>query len=376
MAIAAKRFSMLNDETNIGVSGFGSAADTSILNSPINDLPAPTATLDELIQSAVERNAAEEASETAFEKATRYTKDGASSIMDMTKLPASARSEFLNKMSGGNPQFAKTFDGMMGKCSGAGRGFGTGMNGRMPNASMNCGGGSVSLGRGGSTGSSCSASSFGDLLNKLTGGLFGGAFKDVASLLQALMALSGYGYNLGMCGVFGSLQGSPMAAGLSNMDLSRASGSLLGTLGMGGNTRGFLDVAKSSTGLSPMLSNPSAISGFFDNFTFPGGTKETGMCMMSDVSMEGADSLDNYWDSSAYDDMASISEMNNYSEDLDTAFLAKNTDRSFNADNLDAIPASSDDFTRGAYNTSSWDSPDVTVYSNLGGKAATSMSLW
>ena len=348
MAIATKRFSAFDTETNIGTADYSSLGGSSIANLGINDDIKPTASIDELVNSAIEKNAAEEAAESALDKATRVAKGATSSFTDITKLTGSAKTDFLNSVSGGNAQVAKTLGTTLDKCS-TNRGLGAGLNKRPGDMSANCGNGNVSLGRGGSSSSNCSASSFGDLLSKLTGGIFSGVFKDTDSIMRALMALAGQGYGLGMCGVFGSLSQSPMGSQLTNLELSQVSGGLLSTMGLSGNTNGFLDVANSSAGLTPLMSNPDGIQNFYSNFNL-GGTKEYGMCTMSDRALAGGDLLSDDWRTSE-DGLPSTGGFGDWNSDLSSCFEAKVADRSFGDDELDNYIEDDDAVTLAAYST-------------------------
>ena len=158
------------------------------------------------------------------------------------------------------------------------------------------------------------------------------------------MALSGYGYNLGMCGVFNALsQGMPKDV------LSRASGGLLSLLGSSGNTNGFLDVAKSSVGLVPLLTNPDSIRGFFDNFKKPSNVKESNLTNLADRALGGVELLDDSWNKSRVDGSLSIAQSTRNQRDLSDAFGAKLSDRSFNGSGLNTAPSNDDDFLLGAY---------------------------
>lgn len=367
MAIAAQRFSMLDQETNVGTGSFTIPED-SVFNTRLNEDVIPNPTVDQLIDSGIAANAKEQAETAAaavaetdstsiLDKATRWVKGATPSFTDLGKLPTAIKGQVLGTITGGNSAATKTLDGLLNKCS-ASNGLGLGIPGRLPDATINCanGNGNVKVGQGGSSMGGCSANSYSDLLNKLTGGGYSSLFKDAGSALRAIMALAGYGYNLGMCGIFGAVigNGGP-GASLTNLQQSMAAGSLMSTLGLGSNTNGFLDVAKSSAGLTPLLYNPGAIGDFLDNFSSGhDGLAEYGMCNMSDRAWAGGDLLSDSWNKSS-DDLPSLSEMSGFSQDLGDVTGASLADRSF-GDNLDDIPMSDDDFFKGAYCMGDYDS--------------------
>lgn len=342
MAISAQRFTVLDRETNISTAKFKADMDSMILNDPANALKDPNTQLQSLLDSANQKALqGKEALEDAFSQASRLAKDAASQITDLASLPTEILGDFLSSITGGNLGLQKSLKSMLNKCSNKGLGYGT--PGKPYDLSMNCGAGDISLGQSGGK-AGCDAGSFNDLLNKLTGGGYNASFKDLNSLLKSLMALSGYGYNLGMCGVFNALsQGMPKDV------LSRASGGLLSLLGSSGNTNGFLDVAKSSIGLTPLLTNPDSIRGFFDNFKKPSNVKETNLSNLAERALGGAELLDENWNRSQFDGSVSIAQSSRNRADLSDAFSARLSDRSFGQSSLNNAPSNDDDFLLGAY---------------------------
>lgn len=355
MAIKAQRFDAMDFDSNVGTASFGKDADSSVMNSPINALKEKSTTLNDLISTGSESAAKASTSAREYldslESSSRFTKDIKSSFTDLSSLPAKYSSEFFSEISLGNAGMAKSLSGMAKRCSAGGNGMGAGVPGKPWDMSMNCGGGNVSLGKGGgSSGSGCNASSFGNMLNSLTGGSYASSFKDLNSMLRSLMSLAGFGYNLGMCGVF-----SALGKGLPNDVLSRASGSLLDTMGSSSNTNGFLDLASSAVGLTPLLDNPSAIGNFFSHFKQPSNTTDSQLSDLADRVMGGSELLDDSWnqvDTTGFAGLTfpsgpSVSEVGMCTPDLRRVFGAKLTNRSFGSDELDLIPSMDEDFFLG-----------------------------
>ena len=349
MAISAKRSSFLDQETNVGTASYGLAADSSVFNSPYNANAGNVEHLDDLINSAIQNKPTPTLTVGDITaEATRFTKDAQGRLVDLSKLPSEASAEFFKTLSGDNVALAKKLQGLAKSCS-AGNGMGYGVPGKPIDASLSCGkdGFGVS-GSSKGTSSSCNAASYSDLLNSLTGGGYGSIFKDLNNALKSFMALAGYGYKLGMCGVFGALAGSSSSI-LSNNELSKAAGSLLGSLGAGGNVLGFMDVAKGSAGLSPLLTNPGAIGGFFSNFTLPTGLKQ---CMYGDLgtsAMGAAELLDNDWTLSDTGSDLSIAELGDYNEDANTVLTASMMENGYAVEDLDAVASDDSYYAAVAY---------------------------
>lgn len=345
--ISAQRFKLLDRETNIGVAPFSSDLDAGVLNSVTNSFDEVNATLESLIASASQKAKSEiEAlkdisAQDALDAATRTAKGMGGKITDLMSLPEAKLSELMGEFSDGNAQVSKSLMGIMKTCSG--RGMGYGLPGRPYDPSINCGAGEIKVGTSGSS-ASCNASSYGNLLSKLTGGSYGSVFSDFNSALRKVMALAGYGYNLGMCGVLGAVSG-----GLPNDVMSKASGGLLGLVGMAGNTNAVLDIAKSSVGLLPLTTNPMAIETFLSNYKKPSNTTEAMLSGLSDRTVAGLELLDDNWGISDYDGSLSICKAPGYSKDLDSAWSASLTDRSFGAADLDNAPIDDLDFMFASY---------------------------
>lgn len=346
--ISAQRFKVLDKETNVGVANFTSGLDSSILNSAQNALQAVSPSLDSLIESSIQKGLQElEQTKDAFKVddilsgVTRAAKDIGGRVSDLLSLPESKLNELMSDIADGNPQITKSLMGIMKSCSA--RGMGQGLPGKPYDPSINCGAGKIGVGTSGSA-ASCNASSYGNLLNKLTGGSYSSIFSDLNKQLKKVMSLAGYGYNLGMCGVFGAL-----TSGMSNDVLSRASGGLLSVMGKAGNTNAVLDIAASSVGLVPLLSNPTAIEGFLGNYKKPSNVKESMLPNLADRTLAGLELIDEHWAVSGYDAGISIAKTAGRTADLKQTFSSKLTNKSFGSSSLDIAASDDMDFMFASY---------------------------
>jgi len=344
MAIAAKRFQFPNLETNVAISSFTKGLSGDVLNDPANVLKEASESLNSLVDSAQQKAEgflSQLTSGNPLAAITRASKDIKGTVSDIKGLPGKAMEEALGGIVGNNSSAIKGLKSVLEQCSKPG--LGTGLPGKPYDASMNCGAGNIKVGQagsmGGGGGSSCNASSFNDILNKLTGGGYNASFNDFNSALKSLMALAGYGYNLGMCGVFGAL-----SKGLPTDVLSKGAGSLLSSLGSASNVNGFLDVAKSSVGLTPLALSPSGISDMLGNYTHPDWLKQSNFGDMAERLSGGMELLKDDWNKSLTDGSLSIADAMGHSKDLAESFVSKVSDRSYGEDDLDISPNSDEDF--------------------------------
>lgn len=344
--IKAKRFSFLDEETNVAVAPFSSDTSSSVYNSAKNALKDVNSNLDSLIDSSTQKLGelgAKAESIDSFDDVARFTKDALGAVGDLSKMPQKAVDDFLATISLKDATAAKGLKNMLSKCKNKGTGYG--VPGKPWDASLNCGKGNIKVDskKGSST---CDAGSFSDLLNKLTGGAYGSVFKDAQSAMKALMALAGYGYNMGMCGVFGALSEK---LDLNNDQLSRAMGGLMSIMGKKGSTTSWLDLASSSAGLLPLASSPSAIGDFLGNFTVPDGYTEFDFTNLASRTGAGLELVDEQWNISGATGELSIAATEGGTYDLGSVFNTQLTNRAFTDDSLDVAPSSDDDFTWGAF---------------------------
>lgn len=343
MSVTAKRFGVVGQDMSVPVSPFSMGLDSSILNDPMNALPAETPSLDDLIQSGIQDGLAEpEVKTSLLDDVTRATKDIRGGLSDLKSLPDEKLDEFMGILSDGDKATATALKRVLQKCSG--RGMGMGFPGRPWSPSIDCGNGGVSMGQRGYSSSGCSSSSYGDLLNKITDGGYGGTFSDFNKLLRKLMSLSGLGYNLGMCGVFGAV-GSKMPG----MVQERGMAGLMGMLSSSGNTRGIFDLAKNASGLNPLQYLPDGLTGIFDNFELPWGTRESNLGGVADQMNGSMELFDSGWSSSLYDGSPSMAMPSIFNTDLGSAYNAKLCTRDFDPTALEVPEMSDDDFLMGSY---------------------------
>lgn len=335
MAISAIRFKMLDKQTDVATTDFQSANSSDILNSPNMDTKDLTADMRDFFENDLQVASVKPAN--TIDKLTRASKDAMGSIKDIGSFSSKDIDGLISGLLGGSP-IAKQLFGKLGpKCQT--KGLGSGGFGKPYDFNLNCGGGNRKGKKDG-----CTSADYGNVLNSLTGGAYNSTFTDLNKVLQNLISLSKFGYDMNMCGVF-----SALGMGANNNVLSRASGALLGHLGNTGNLLGVFDLAGSSGGLHTLIENPSGITGVFKNFKIPSEIREGNYSDFSDRLTGSMQMFDENWNSSGYDGMISTSFDNGYNAEVDEVFRAKQLGYSFDTDNMDAAPTDDHAFMTAAY---------------------------
>lgn len=254
MTIQAKRFSMLGRETNLPVADFLSSMGSDVMNSAENALSEISDAVKSLVDGAKQSDAFAMLSDLK-DNATRMARDAISSMKDIAKWSENAITDFINDLLPGDNIFKRLFATLSSRCKKAAAG---GINfGSDFDIGANCGN------AGGRSG--CDSAQFNNILNGLSGGLLGDMFRSAGKMINAIMSLAKIGFDLGVCGVLSALSG--MVGGDKNI-LGLAAGSLFGTLGANGNTKGIFSLAGDavSMGINAAKSVPGAVGMAINNF--------------------------------------------------------------------------------------------------------------
>lgn len=346
MAIPGQRFKILTNETNVATMKLAGISGSDPVNIGNNAAEVVSEGVKAIVASSsqVAKSLLKQSGPIGdiLSKYSRQVKGMIGSAIDYAGLPKGVFDTFAEAIAPENPRLSKTLHEVMVKCGGRGAGFGYG--GKPYDIRMDCRGNSAKMGRLGSQ-KNCNANNFNSALGAITGKKPFGPMKDRTSGLNALTSLSGYGYGMGMCGVFGELKNSSVFSemGLGNLEYAKAAGGLLGMLGNSGNVKGWIDVAASSVGLSPLLVNPSSINDLFINYTIPDNSTQRDWLSLADMTLDAVDSVDSNWYSSEMGGV-SISELGSGTHGLDDVFETKLTNRAFGKDELDVIPSDPMDF--------------------------------
>ena len=345
MAIPARRFDFLSEETNVATTDFY-AQGSAILNDTAQDLQELTADMEAFIQNAVQ-SSKDELSElldnavSEVQSVSQVSKDTIrearslfGSVRDLARDAPKQLEKAVGSLLPNNPIVQSMFKTMSSKCKQ--NAFGRGGLGKPYDTSMNCGGKSRKAGSNG-----CDTGQFSNILNALSGGAYNSAFNDANGTLAAVMALASYGYKMNMCGVFGALAG---AVGQNPDLLSRAAGGLINSLSEDGNVLGILDLSSASAvlGLHSLVENPGGIGKIISGFKMPDEISEmmsTGIGGLTERFQGALELFKPDMAQSLIDGVPTIEDFgDNYNPDLTALYEADSSSRGFSLDDLGKPP--------------------------------------
>lgn len=335
MAISAIRFKALDQQTNVAIADFLSAKSSDILNSPNLNLKVPDANTETLFQNV--NQVKDLIPKGAVDTAIRTAKDAMGSIRDIGSFSTKDIDSLIGGLLSGNAVAKGLFSKLGSKCST--KGLSSGKIGKPYDQNVDCGGKKRKGKKDG-----CNSSEYANVINKLTNGAYASTYKDLNGALQNLVALSKYGYDMNLCGVFSALTGD-----LDKDVLSRASGALLGYLGGTSNVLGVLDLAGSSAGLHTLTENPDGIKNVFYNFKMPPEVAGKDMVDLNTRFIGAIELFDDGWKSSKFDGMVSTSYSDGYNADVDTLYMCARTNRTVDENNLNSVPVNDFDFMSAGY---------------------------
>lgn len=332
MTIAAKRFEFLDQETNVAITDFLSADNSAILSSANLELKTITAAIGEFFGNNNQSPDVKSLLNKFINPTSRRSKDASVNREDTSTLSAKELDRSMSGLAGSVPQTLSLLNQLSSSCKS--KASGRKGSGKPYEPAVNCNGKERKTNADG-----CSANIFGSAVNKITAGQFAFSYQNPKEMLDSITALSTLGYDLNMCGVFGSL-----IAGNTNRNLlSRASAGILGHLTSTGNTNGIMDLANSSAGLDPLIENPDGISSAISSFTIGKEVKEKDHSDYSDRFMAAMSLLDDNWDKSEHDDIISIKNAEYVPDDLAKVTASKVKQHIYDENNLDIAP--NDSFT-------------------------------
>lgn len=346
MGVPSKRFESLTQQTNIGTADFLDVNNSSIFNSPNNSFTGVTDDLEKFITDFYQSGKGDTPVKTSndglgIERAVKTISGG---VRDLSTLNTR---DIDNAIAGviPNPTLQSAFRQVSTRCKNSALSpFGFG---RPFDMNMDCGSGNSNHSGGGG----CNTAQFSDLLSKLTGGSYNRSYRDINSMMNNLLALSNYGFNMNMCGAFGALLSAAPFTDLTNNSVSRLSSVLLSSVNSSGNILGALDIANVSNtrNLTPILENPNGIMNMFSNYQTPFKTKDTSLPSMTDRVFGAATIFDNNWNKSTYDNKLSIVNLGDYNKQLDKTITSKVMNNIGDEDNLDSIFSDENTLMKVAY---------------------------
>lgn len=270
MAIAAQRYTFLDQQTNVPVAGLISQQSSDILNSAQNDLKEVSQNLTNLLNTNAITPIQNALSQTGSLSSVfsslgqiRITKDFFSSGINLTSTPATVLSNAAKALAGTNTSLSNALSQLSSSCSNSILG-GIGAR-KVQNPLINCS----------STGMSRSASLAGRDLNKLSsvisqasGGTFSPSIYNGLAVENATSLLGIAGYKAALCNVFASL-----TANMSNIDsISRIASNMIGATASSSDIKSVIDIGLSLTKGSVTNIIPGAASLIFSHYQQPADT--------------------------------------------------------------------------------------------------------
>lgn len=335
MALSAKRFKVLDDETNIPTLDFTDVKTADLFNSPNLELRDMDADMTDFVkQAAASKSFDLSPLKDKASTLVRSSKDIFSAVKDVSSLSPSLLDKAISDLIP-NASAQSAFKKLAPACRTGPMGHHN--SGKPFDTNIDCNGKSRTSSGGGCT------NGFSNVLNAISGGLYNSSSRDLNSALSNLVSLATTGYKMNMCGVFGALSG-----GLPNLVQSRGASSIMGMLGGTSNLRGVFDIAKSTVGSGFALTKdlPGMIPNVFNNFKTPFDAKQTEFPSLNDSINESMFSFDKNWNKSSADSILSCSFIDKPSVDYDAILRSDAMKFNVSSDDLDIIPDSVTNLTR------------------------------
>jgi hypothetical protein len=290
MAIAAQRFKFLDNQTNVPVIDFSSINSSDILNNVTNDLLAITQELMSLVSGNQTEGVLSMLSEIADVtnmiqlETNRLTRDFYSSITGVSNWTSNQIHSATSRMFPNDPVMQNAFNQLGDGCkSKILAGIGNCMNKKR--MSMFKGMRSMTTDR------SCSAETFVNLINHLTGGLYAPKLTDQCALMRMVAGVAIRGFEIGLPKVF-----SELSTRIEDQHLLAQTGVMvINATAMDGNMLGVMDVANSSVGGMLTALDPSIPSTIMQNFNVPQEYFERDVAGFHTDFMGAMNNMDSNW---------------------------------------------------------------------------------
>lgn len=268
MSIPLKRFESLDSDFHVGVGDFMSEVNDSLgtlniaddfISEKNSEMEAAIGQLKkDILEAKAVKDAVMGAANQAISDVTRFTKDLAQDITDMSMIPERYINGMIDDIFGTTDGLGASMRGLVKTCRN--QAMSRAGLGRNRFANPRCGGLSMSAGQCSSTGAS-------GILSNATAGVFTRGFNAVNNLIKKILSLAGLGFNANLCNVLGPLLDTAFGAAGSLFDsVASATGvktlitSSLGSVqALMGNVSAVADVAKNVAGLGVSSFLPSSV---------------------------------------------------------------------------------------------------------------------
>lgn len=267
MAIAAQRFTFLDQQTNVPVANVLTQTSSDLLNTAQNDLKQLSTGLTNLLNT----NALGPIKNTLLNSTgisslfsslgqVRLTKDFFSSGINLLATPATVLSNAAKSLAGTNPNTAKALTQLSSACQNSVLG-GIGAR-KTQNPLISCG--ATGMSRQAQLGG-CDISKLSAAIAAQSGGAYNPTIYDQFNLENAASLLGAAGYKSALCGVFSALTSS-----VTSIDsVSRIASNLLGITATSGDIKSVIDIGSSLTKGNVPSIVPGISSIIFSNYQKP-----------------------------------------------------------------------------------------------------------
>lgn len=341
MPIAAKRFSFLDNETNVPVSNFLTNASSDILNSPQFDALAITNQMQSLANAGKISDIGSLLSKvnlTGSIGLSRITKDFFSSITSLTGIGNDTYNSMAENIFP-DPTMRNYFNQVGIKCKAT---ILTGLGDCKRRKSFAI----LNNKKIFTNNKSCNIYGFANLINKLTGGLYNPNLFNECALIRLVAGISIRGFDLGLPNVFSSISGQIINKHL----LAQVGASVLGSVANSRNMNAVIDVAGSSVGGMIKSINPNITSLIMNNYRIPSEIRQNQIPEFQNSFSNAMTNLDPYWNTGQlpYTNslIPSIASFDSNNSDL------KNAYQCCMYDSNEAVPSEDDDPPEPDYNSS------------------------
>lgn len=341
MSISAKRFSFLDQETNLGVSDLFNLSDTD----PRNLVPGNIGDLMPDIDGFVKELPIDSAKDLMGDMAdaamgvTRSTKDFFTGKIDLVQAAKVGLDKITKSMFGNNEDMPAIVRQMASKCQQYMMG---GLGSRKKSKKLLDCGNSKRHDRG----TPCDLNLFGQLLSKMGGIDFKINMIDLDAIEKMLAGIGVQGYGIGLCNVWAAVSGQVSDTGL----LGRAASTILGKVSNNFDMMAVRDIGRSlQDGVSVTAAVPAIASKIMSGFKMPSEITEAklpGFATGFGLSMTN---IDDMWNK-AEDGISSIANFSNSTMgDAGDMLSCLAKDKDFSVDNIsdmatDAMDFGNDDF--------------------------------
>lgn len=336
MAISAKRFAFLDEDTNVGIADFGTIFDTDPRNIAPPEIDDVMTKLDGFLKQSDFQGAKDVLKKVADSSigVSRVTKDFFSAKVDLSKATKSGLESLTKAVFSGNDELSTITRQMALKCQQYILG---GLGSRKRSRKLLDCGNSKRHDRG----TPCDLNLFGDLLSKMANADFKITTIDLDALEKMLSGIGVQGYGIGLCNIWGAITTGVKDVGL----LGRVAGTVLGRVSENGDMMAVRDIGRGlQDGVNVVAAVPAIASKVMSGFKIPSEITDTQLPGFGESFDLFMNKIDPKWTSSD-DGLPSIENFSNATMgDAGKMLGAMSLDKRVSSDSIFADPEKATDY--------------------------------